>query len=187
MSTAPTRVVEEISPPTSPEQKRAARRIVDLILGGTTEVMLRLPEGEEHQLDSEELRALLAIALARAEGHRVSVISHDVMLSPQQAAELLGVSRPMVYRFIERGELEATRVGTHWRLSTTDVIALVERRSLLMDRVDTGFDQVTEAMLSQQKNTPTKGDAEEGWRTAAPEQRRPPLERVRKRTRGRRT
>ncbi|RKS07807.1 excisionase family DNA binding protein [Nocardiopsis sp. Huas11] len=187
MSTAPTRVVEEISPPTSPEQKKSARRIVNLILDGTTEVMLRLPEGEEHRLDSEELRVLLAIALARAEGQRVSVISHDVMLSPQQAAELLGVSRPMVYRFIERGDLEATRVGTHWRLSTTDVIALAERRSLLMDRVDTGFDRVTEAMLSQQKSSTAKGDAEESWRTATPEEKKRSLERVRKRTRGRRT
>ena len=187
MSTAPARVVEEISPLTSPERKQAARRIVDLLLDGATDVMLRLPAGEEHRLDREELRALLAIALARSEGRRVSVISHDVMLSPQQAAELLGVSRPMVYRFIERGDLEATRVGTHWRLSTADVLALAERRSLLMDRVDTGFDRVTEAMPSQPRTPAPQGDAEKSRHTPTPEQKRRSLERVRKRTRDRRT
>ncbi|OLT30369.1 hypothetical protein BJF83_08755 [Nocardiopsis sp. CNR-923] len=179
-------MVEEIAPPASEEQREATRTAVSQILSDTAQVVLRLPGGEEYQLDRDELRALLAIALARANGQSVSVISHDVMLSPQQAAELLGVSRPMVYRFIERGDVNATRVGTHWRLLAADVLALAERRTRLIDGVDTGLDQVADAMASSGRGAATKDGAKESWRAATPEQKEASLERVRRRTRSRR-
>ncbi|WP_304450901.1 helix-turn-helix domain-containing protein [Nocardiopsis sp. YSL2] len=179
------RVVEEIAPPASEEQREAARTAVSEILSDTARVMLRLPGGVEYRLDRDELRALLAIALARANGQRVSVISHDVMLSPQQAAELLGVSRPMVYRFIERGDLPATRVGTHWRLQTADVLALAERRTRLADSVDTGLDHVAQSMASSDQGTSASDGAKESWRAATAEQKEASLERVRRRTRSR--
>ncbi|MBB6119714.1 helix-turn-helix domain-containing protein [Nocardiopsis algeriensis] len=186
MATALNRVVEDIAPPASEEQREATRAAISQILSDTAQVALRLPGGEEYRLDRDELRVLLAIALARANGQRVSVISHDVMLSPQQAAELLGVSRPMVYRFIERGDLAATRVGTHWRLLTADVLALAERRTRLADGVDTGLDHVARAMTSSRQGTAAKDGAKESWRAATPEQKEASLERVRRRTRSRR-
>ncbi len=186
MATTLNRVVEDIAPLASEEQREATRAAISQILSDTAQVALRLPGGEEYRLDGDELRALRAIALARANGQRVSVISHDVILSPQQAAELLGVSRPMVYRFIERGDLTATRVGTHWRLLTADVLALAERRTRLADGVDTGLDHVAQAMTSSRQGTAAKDGAKESWRAATPEQKEASLERVRRRTRGRR-
>ncbi|MGW9350481.1 helix-turn-helix domain-containing protein [Nocardiopsis flavescens] len=186
MATALNRVVEEIAPPTSEEQREATRAAVSRILSDTAQVALRLPGGAEYHLDAEELRALLAIGLARANGQRVSVISHDVMLSPQQAAELLGVSRPMVYRFIERGDLAATRVGTHWRLLTADVLALAEHRTRLAESVETGLDHVARAMDSSDRGTAAGDGAKESRRAATPEQKKASLERVRRRSRSRR-
>jgi excisionase family DNA binding protein len=59
-------------------------------------------------------------------------------ISTGQAADLLGVSRRTVVQLIERGDLQATRVGTRRRLATADVLALLEgsrsqRRATLRD------------------------------------------------------
>ncbi|WP_155989011.1 helix-turn-helix domain-containing protein [Nocardiopsis sp. CNT312] len=179
------RVMEELDPLDTDEHREAARALVRHILNGTPHVLLRLPGGEEYRLDGTELRALLAVASARADGQRVSVISHDVMLSPQQAAELLGVSRPMVYRFIERGDLDATRVGTHWRLVAADVLALADRRSRLTSEVDAGLQRVTEVMASRDDEV-SGLDAKESWRSAGEGRREASLERVRCRAKGQR-
>jgi len=86
-------------------------------------------DGTELPLDDEDLRGLLAVVSARALGHRVSIVAHEVLISPQTAAGLLGVSRPMIYRYIERGDLSAVRVGTHWRMRAGDVVALARHRA----------------------------------------------------------
>jgi len=49
-------------------------------------------------------------------------------MTSQQAADLLGVSRPTVIRLIEKYELPAQRVGTRHRLRLDDVLAYRDAR-----------------------------------------------------------
>lgn len=170
MASTLARVVEELDPLDSEERRQAARSVVRQLIDAA-QVLLRLPNGSEYPLDGKELRALVAVVSARADGQRVSVVSHDVMLSPQQAAELLGVSRPMVYRFIERGDLDATRIGTHWRLLSADVLALAGHRARLAEKVDAGFDRIAEVMTSRMEQSASDQDAKESWREVDAEQR----------------
>jgi excisionase family DNA binding protein len=48
---------------------------------------------------------------------------NDAELTPQEAAQILRMSRPSVMRLIERGLLHARMVGSHHRLSRREVLA----------------------------------------------------------------
>nr|WP_280514213.1 helix-turn-helix domain-containing protein [Corynebacterium diphtheriae] len=52
------------------------------------------------------------------------------MVTTQQAAELLGVSRPTVVKLIEDGKLEATKVTRHRRIKLEDVLRYQERQTI---------------------------------------------------------
>jgi excisionase family DNA binding protein len=49
------------------------------------------------------------------------------LLSINEVAQLLGISRPTVYSLIRRGELTPIRVGERARFEPTDVRAYLER------------------------------------------------------------
>ncbi len=56
------------------------------------------------------------------------VLSETPTWTPEQAAAALGVSRPMVVRWIREGLLEDRPVGSHHRLPVESVLALRRAR-----------------------------------------------------------
>lgn len=68
----------------------------------------------EHQL-VQKVRAALT------QGRGVSLVEEDTLLSPQQVADRLGIHRATVSRKIAAGEIRATKVGTHHRVSVSEV------------------------------------------------------------------
>jgi len=68
--------------------------------------------------------ALLMDILEQLSLHKsVSVVAHDKMLTTQQVANFLRVSRPFVTKLIDEGTLRCTMVGTHRRVRYEDVEA----------------------------------------------------------------
>ena len=57
-----------------------------------------------------------------------AVLDDDAKVSPEEAARLLGVSRPMVVRWIDEGLLVDEPVGTHHRIPVSSVLVLREAR-----------------------------------------------------------
>jgi excisionase family DNA binding protein len=62
------------------------------------------------------------------DGQAISLIPDDTLLTTQQAAEILNISRPSLYRLLDTGEIPFIQVGTHRKLRLADVEALRERR-----------------------------------------------------------
>jgi hypothetical protein len=58
------------------------------------------------------------------EGDRVAVLTEDQELSPNDAASILGVSRPLVVHRMDVGELPFRYVGKHRRAKLKDVLGL---------------------------------------------------------------
>jgi len=91
-----------------------------LLVGAGTEDQVEIPQ-EVH-------RVLRQVVDALAHGLAVTVAPQSTTLTTQQAADLLGVTRPTVVKILDQGGVPFTRVGTHRRLLLADVLTYRERR-----------------------------------------------------------
>lgn len=69
-------------------------------------------------------RMIREILKEMASGRSLTLVADEAELSPQQAADLLLVSRPFVMDLIARGALPARKAGRQYRLVARDVLAL---------------------------------------------------------------
>lgn len=106
------------------EKDRAQATEVLHALGGRPR--LTTQDGTVLDLPQPVLDALAEFLQATAEGERALVLRSPEDLTTEQAAAVLGVSRPTVVRLVEAGKLPARLVGTHRRLALGDVLAYRE-------------------------------------------------------------
>ncbi|MCU0310688.1 MAG: helix-turn-helix domain-containing protein [Acidimicrobiales bacterium] len=52
---------------------------------------------------------------------------HKLLLTPEEAAKALSISRSKLYELIARGEIESVRIGTSRRISTRALDEFVEK------------------------------------------------------------
>jgi excisionase family DNA binding protein len=159
--------VEEVNPPATAQQRQGEHTLAEAVTRGEVVITARYADGTELSLDAEDLRGLRAVMAARALGHRVSIVVHELLVSPQAAAALLGVSRPMVYRYIERGDVDAVRVGSHWRMRAGDILALARRRAEQAEVIDVALAAALDAGDQAGRHV----DAKQAWRDATPVER----------------
>ncbi|MEQ1866894.1 MAG: helix-turn-helix domain-containing protein [Micropepsaceae bacterium] len=95
--------------------------------GDTVEINLVRADGKRQSVAiPKQAVALLRDALAKlVDSERVAVMREDAELSPEQAAVILGISRPLVVRRMTDGRLPFRYVGTHRRTRLRDVLALL--------------------------------------------------------------
>jgi excisionase family DNA binding protein len=62
-----------------------------------------------------------------AQGKAVTVAPHNLQLTTQEAADLLGISRPTLVRLLERGDIPLTKPNRHPRVQLIDVLAYQQR------------------------------------------------------------
>ena len=79
-------------------------------------------EPVEMILPSAAVRVLLAALTEMAAGHPVTLVPLQAELSTQQAAELLGVSRPYFVKLLEQGALPYRKVGEQRRVRHRDLL-----------------------------------------------------------------
>jgi excisionase family DNA binding protein len=86
------------------------------------------PDGVAEDIPEEIYAVLREVFQHLKDGQAISLIPDDTLLTTQQAAEILNVSRPYLYRLLDADEIPFVRVGTHRKLRLADVVALRERR-----------------------------------------------------------
>ncbi len=70
---------------------------------------------------------LLREALTEMErGHAVRVLPVAAELTTQEAADILGVSRPTMASLLDKGRIPSWKVGTHRRVRLEEVIAFAQ-------------------------------------------------------------
>lgn len=114
--------------PEHPDQLAEVRRFLSSTPASSGAAVLRSAEGEVVTLPAEVFEGLRLVALALAEGKAVTVAPLHTTLTTQEAAELLGMSRPTFVKLLDAGEIPFTRPGRHRRVRLTDVLAFREYR-----------------------------------------------------------
>ncbi len=109
------------------EEERAVLSAVEEMV--QTEVELTDMAGGSISLPRSLRAILLQAAHELLRGNRVALVPLGNMLTTQQAAELLNVSRPFLIRLLDQGELPHEMVGTHRRIPLEEVLRFRTARS----------------------------------------------------------
>ena len=76
------------------------------------------------ELPAPVLRLMQKVMTTMVESREAFLLRADEEVSPERAAELLGISRPIVYQRMDTGRLPFRQVGTHRRIRPADVAEL---------------------------------------------------------------
>ncbi|MFK4761438.1 helix-turn-helix domain-containing protein [Microbacterium sp. ZW T5_45] len=95
------------------------------------------PDNESIELPDEVYEILVRVTAAMRAGNAVSVVPYAMRVSTQEAAEMLGISRPTFVRLLERQEIPFEQPGRHRRVRLSDVLAYRDRtHRAAVDRLD---------------------------------------------------
>lgn len=105
---------------------RAARRIGDYLIAHPGADPVRI-QGELAGDDALVVPRQAAVMLAQilgflANGQGVTITPSNAVLTTQQAADFLNVSRPYLIKLLESGEIPFEKVGTHRRVAFGDLM-----------------------------------------------------------------
>lgn len=79
-------------------------------------------EGDHVEIPESVHRVLLQVLEAMAAGKAVTVAPQSKLLTTQQAADLLGLSRPTVVKLIDEGQLQGETPGKRRRMVKLDEV-----------------------------------------------------------------
>jgi excisionase family DNA binding protein len=110
----------------SDQDRKRAQPLSKLGKGDRVEVRVRRKSGKDQVVTlPPKAASLLEAALGHLlQGERVAVLAEDQELTPNEAADILGISRPLVVHRMNIGDLPFRYVGKHRRTKLKDVLAL---------------------------------------------------------------
>ncbi len=87
----------------------------------------------EVNVSRETAQWLSELLDAKARGQEVMLTRGNAEVTPAEAAELLGMSRPQVRKLMNEGKLAFRKVGTHHRVRVASIRAFLEAERLHME------------------------------------------------------
>jgi excisionase family DNA binding protein len=124
-------------------------------MGAPSRAFLVGPDGTRIEVPDELYAVLRDVVEALAQGLAITIAPHNTMLTTQEAADLLNISRPTLVRLLTDGEISYTMRGRHRRVMLRDVLAYQERtRQERRRRLDQMVADAEEAGLYEATATP---------------------------------
>jgi excisionase family DNA binding protein len=109
-----------------PPKDAKALDLVHALLSKSQGDVLLMAGGEGTELPPEVRRVLANVVEALRRGQAVTVAPHAQRLTTQQAADLLGISRPTLVKLLESGRIPFDVPGRHRRIRLTDLLTFQE-------------------------------------------------------------
>lgn len=102
-------------------------------------------DGTQHEIPEAMVDVLRQVARALSAGMGVNVAPLNAVLTTQEAADYLGISRPTFVRILERGEIPMEQPGRHRYVRLSDLLdyqqrSRAERRRVLDEMVEASED-----------------------------------------------
>jgi excisionase family DNA binding protein len=109
---------ETVLPPKDAEALAATEAFLDANL------LLRLvaDDGSEVMLPDELRSVLSSVVASMRRGQAITLAPHAMRLTTQQAADLLGVSRPTLIKLLEDGKIPYETPNRHRRIRLVDLL-----------------------------------------------------------------
>ena len=108
-----------------------------LVNGGKLD--LGTADGREVHLSPSICTLLTDVLQHIAQGEMVTVVGTGALLTTQEAADILNVSRPYVSKLLKNGKIPFTQVGAHRRIKMDD---LLEYRASREQKIDKALDEI---------------------------------------------
>lgn len=107
-----------------PEQREGITALRRLMAQGSASATYRLvgPSGREIPIPDSVFHVLERVAEVLARGDAVTVVPVGQVLTTQQAADILNISRQYLIRLLDGGEIPYSRTGTHRRIRIEDLL-----------------------------------------------------------------
>jgi excisionase family DNA binding protein len=146
----------------APEERSSAKGVLDLLAqasgAGFGEIKLVFENAfgrKSAVVMPDGLVDVIKDLAGLIEGSRqVSLFADDPEVTPEQASDLLGISRPTVVQRIKRGDLKARMVGAHHRIRMSDLIAFRRRE---MEKETADFEARSESIRFAVANNAIEG------------------------------
>jgi len=114
-----------VFPPEDLDQLLDLARFVE---GHTEPGLLLGPDGEQVPLPAEVYRVLRQVVEVMRQGKATLVAPQGLLLTTQEAADFLGVSRPTLVKLLEDGAIPFEKPNRHRRVRLQDLIDFQHRR-----------------------------------------------------------
>lgn len=112
-----------------PEDGSDLARFANLVASIRARGKARLigPDGSQIDIPDELYGVLREVMTALSHGLAISIAPHNTLLTTQEAADLLNVSRPTLVRLLTDGEIPYSMRGRHRRVTLRDVLDYRDR------------------------------------------------------------
>lgn len=120
--------------PTTATVDSARLALADLDRPGSRFALVDQDTGAELPLGDQFMTLLRQMFTSLAQGRPIAILPLDHELTPNQAAEILNVSRSYVLRQIADGALPARMVGTHHRIRIEDLMSFKQKSDAEYER-----------------------------------------------------
>jgi hypothetical protein len=126
----------------SDRDRKQAEPLYKLAKGDRVEIRIKHRTGGDRTLPLPPQAAALVGSLLDhlMRGERVAILTEDQEVTPNEAAAILGISRPLVVHRMNVGDLPFRYVGKHRRTKLKDVLALKAK----MDAQQAALDALAE-------------------------------------------
>ncbi|MGY6656984.1 helix-turn-helix domain-containing protein [Amycolatopsis sp. TRM77291] len=123
---------------TEPDARRELRRLDEFMIAASPARQAKLvgPDGSEVTLPEQVYDVLREVVKAMSQGFAINIAPLNAVLTTQQAADMLNVSRPTLVKLLESGEIPFEKPGRHRRVLLSDLLdyrarSRAERQELL--------------------------------------------------------